>query len=235
MARGLSLSQLTSDLRDELRRANSAAAAPDATPHLHRTINHTYEVLYIEHPWPFLRKWFSLTLNAGQQYYDVPSGLDIVYVEKVKLKHNGLFIDIDRGIDLEDYSAFDPEADERSNPALKWDIRFTGSSEQIEVWPLPDSVSQSLRFFGPYQISKLVDNTDICRLDGELIVLFAAAEILKGEGNEGADAKLRLAQSLLQKHKIRSTSGAAGGFSVGNGRATNDRLNPRTTVRISGG
>lgn len=236
MARGATLAELISDLRDELRRANSPSASPDDTASLRRTINHVYRLLYYNHDWPFLNYVFpAITLNAGQRYYDVPTGLDADRVIEAKVKWSGDFIMLDRGITFDDYNGYDPEDDERTSPALKWDVRFTGETDQIEVWPLPDGTTQSLRFYGTYACDPLVNDTDTCRLESEVVVLFAAAELLKAQKSEDADAKLQLANELLRLVRIRSTSAGASGFRLGVGVTKDaDRPHPRATVRISG-
>src|SRR5690606_22028539 len=126
MARGATLSQLISDLRDELRRANSSSAGPDDTASLRRTINHVYRLLYYSHNWSFLNTRFAaIPFSAGQRYYDFPAGLDPDRITDVKLQWSGNFVPIERGISLEDFNAYDPENDERTSPAIKWDVAFT--------------------------------------------------------------------------------------------------------------
>lgn len=238
MARGATLRQLVSDLRDELRRANSPSASPDDTASLRRTINHVYRVLYYNHDWPFLTQMFpAITLNAGQRYYDLPGGLDADRVITSRVKWSGVFSPIERGIAYEDYTAFDPEDDERSSPALKWDVRFTGEREQIEIWPVPDGGAQSLRLFGITKCDELVSDDDVCRLESELVVLYAAAELLKAQESKDAEAKVQMAQELLRLLRIRaSAAGDEGQYRVGLGlTGMQEKLYPRTTVRISGG
>lgn len=236
MARGATLSELISDLRDELRRANSPSASPDDTPSLRRTINHVYRTLYYNHDWSFLKHNFqAITLNAGQRHYDLPPGLDADRIIEAKVKWSSDFLPVERGITMDDYNAYDPEDDERTSPILKWDVRFTGEREQIEVWPLPDGTAQSLRLFGVYACDPLVNDTDQCRLEGELIVLYAAAELLRAQKSDDADAKLQMAQELLRQLRIRSTSAGGSEFRLGAGmRSEADRPHPRATVRISG-
>lgn len=238
MARGATLRQLISDLRDELRRLNTPSAAPDDTPSLRRTINHVYRLIYYQHDWSFLRYRFpAITLNAGQRYYDVPAGLDADRILEAKVKWSGDFVDVHRGISTDDYNVHDPEENERSSPMLKWDIVFTGTKEQIEVWPLPDGTAQSLRLYGVYACDPLVSEDDICRLESEVIVLYAAAELLKAQKSEDAEAKLQQANELLRLVKIRSASAGenTGTFRLGLGVSDDSsRPHPRATVRISG-
>lgn len=233
MARGETLQQLISDLRDELRRVNAAYAGPADVDSLRRTINHTYRLLYLNHDWSHLHTRFArMTLNAGQRYYDPPDGLDFDRITDAVVWWSGEPQPLERGISFEDYDSYDPEADERTSPALKWDVRFTGVREQIEVWPLPDSAAQYLQFDGIYAVNRLVDNIDICRLDGDLIVLYAAAELLPNDSPD-KKAKQLQAQEMLRLLKIRGTSGAGKEHRLGVGESTTDPARfSRAVVRV---
>lgn len=234
MARGLSLGQLISDLRDELRRANSPSASPDDVASLRRTINHVYFTLYYAHDWTFLKTMFpKITLNAGQRFYDVPDGLDFERIVEMNVWWNALPTPVERGIGFADYAAYDPEANDRSSPMMKWDVRFTGDKEQIEVWPLPDSSAQALQFFGVYEHKRLVNDTDICRLDGELVVLYAAAELLPKDSPD-KETKLAMAKDLLRLLKIRGTAAAGKTYTNGAGGGGVQNVHPRAQVRVSG-
>ncbi|MER9685910.1 hypothetical protein [Mesorhizobium sp. M0139] len=223
MARGATLLQLISDLRDELRRANSPAAGPDDTGPLRRTINHVYATLYASHNWPHLLTYFDrVTLNAGQRYYDVPTGLDYERIIEVRNWWNGIPEPIERGISFDDYMSYDSTADVRSSPVLKWDVRFTGDREQIEYWPLPDTSTQAVQFVGMWAYAPLVNDTDTCRLDSDIIVLYAAAELLP-DTSPDKKAKLQLGQELLRLAKVRSSSGAGKTFQLGLGEASSRR------------
>src|SRR3546814_15776455 len=50
-----------------------------------------------------------------------------------------------RGIRSEDYAAYDSAAGERVDPVLRWDVQFTGTTDQIEVWPIPASNGMRLQ------------------------------------------------------------------------------------------
>lgn len=235
MARGESLRQLISDLRDELRRANSPSASPDDVPSLRRTINHVYRLLYYDNEWPFLDRLFErITLNPGQQYYDFPEGLDPDRVITAHVWWSGLASEIERGIAIEDYNAWDPQQNQRSSPAMKWDVRFTGEREQIEVWPLPDTSSQTLQFFGTQAAPRLVNDEDVCVLESELVVLYAAAELAPADSPDKS-AKLELAREMLRLTKVRANSAGGKEFRVGLGASGGQKVHPRALVRISGG
>lgn len=234
MARGKTLRQLVSDLRDELRRANSPTAGPDDIASLRRTINHNYNILWMGNDWPFLRRRFpAITLNAGQRYYDFPSGLDPERITDVKVKWSADFMPVERGITVQDYTLFDSESDERSAPMMKWDIQFTGTREQIEVWPIPDATAQSLRFDGVQSRDELVDDDDICYLESEIVVLYSAAELLPKD-SPSKDAKLALAKELLRLARVRGNSAGGREFRLGLEGEGSNRPHFRSNVRVSG-
>lgn len=184
--------------------------------------------------WAFLNKRFTISLSAGQRYYDVPSGLDLERIECVKSKYGGSFYDVTRGIDLEDYNIHDSEADtpERSSPVLKWDFQFT-TTPQIELWPIPDADTQKLYIEGMHAISPLVNDSDVCLLDSEIIVLYAAAELLQSVSAKDADAKRDLAAELQRLHGLRGNSGGSTPVTIGAGTNPNNARSTRAVVRIS--
>lgn len=233
MARGVALAELISNVRDELRRANSPSASPDDEASIRRTINHVYHVLGMSNDWPFLNTLFDgITLQAGSRYYDFPDGLDPNRVIEAKVYWGALYTTLERGISLADYNAWNPVLDQRSAPMLKWDVRFTGTKEQIEVWPLPDSTAQVLQFYGTQAMPTLVNNTDKCKLESEIIVLYAAAELLPKDAPD-KDAKLELAKEALRLAKIRGNSASGAEYRLGVGHETKNKF-PRVTVRIGG-
>lgn len=209
MARGTAFSELVTRLRAELRRATDLSVNTADVATLKETINHVYAMLYQQYDWPHLRRVFDkIDLAAGQRYYDFPSGLDVDRVERAVAWYDGIAHDLTRGIDHVDYNSYDSTlaTPERSDPPLKWDVRWTGSSEQIEIWPIPATNDVDLQFVGTQAISRLVNDADLCRLDDYAVVLFAAAELLKAVKANDSDAKLQAAQSHLARLRARLAS-----------------------------
>ena len=194
MPRGTQFSVLQSRLRSELQRSNSVAVGVDDLPSLKETLNHQYNLLYLSRDWAHLRKVFSKTLSAGTRYYDPPTGLNTERVEQVAVEWSNHPYDVLMGIGFDEYAQFDSDSDERSDPVRKWDVRWTGTT-QIEVWPLPTAEDQTLRLRGIQDAPRLVNDTDPCLLDDNVVVLHAAAELVKDENEK--KIKLALADKFL--------------------------------------
>lgn len=211
MARGTQFQQLVTMLRAELGRSTNAALGVADVPALKQVINRVYETLYEKPVWPHLRREFGkIALAAGQRYYDMPALLDSDGVEKAVVWWNGEPYPLRKGIGFEDYAAYDSTIDERNSPAAKWDIRYTGTTDQIEIWPVPADNQQTLQFIGRTKFTRLVNDADLCRLDDTLVVLKAAAALsVSRKSNDAAmfsaDAQGRYDDLLANGHAADET------------------------------
>lgn len=207
MARNTTLGQIVGMLRDEIGRSNAAGSAGVADFNtLKQLINRYYESLYLDYDWPHLRFIAPrVSLSPGERYYDVPTALDYERIEKIVTWTNGRPYDLDRGIAEDDYRIFSSEDGERADPPLKWDIRHTGTKEQIEIWPMPASAGQSFQITSFRKFVRLIADGDTCKLDDNLIVLFAAAE---AADEKAAPGKLAAAKALYNRLRGR-TKGAS--------------------------
>lgn len=197
MARGTQLLQLVTMLRDESGRNDSVAVGVDETATLKQILRRTQNTLYERHTWEHLRTLFDrIPLQAGERYYDFPDTLNFDRVEEVAVWDGSLPRPVTRGISFREYAIYDSEHDVRADPALRWDVRWTGDKEQIEIWPVPASNNLSLQFLGIRKCRPLIANSDVCDLDDHLIVLSAAAELMP-KGSEQAKIKAGLAADRL--------------------------------------
>lgn len=199
MARGVSLLQLVTRLRAELGRSTSPALGSADVPTLQQAINRAYETLY-KKDWQHLRREFpKITLSAGQRYYDIPAQLDSDRIEKVVVWWNGEPYPLLKGIGFEHFAAYDSTIDERNSPAARWDIRFTGTTDQIEIWPIPADNQQTLQIIGKTKFARLVNDTDLCRLDDNLVILHAAARLAVARKSNDASLFAADAKELLEE------------------------------------
>lgn len=216
MARGTSFGELLTQLRIAARYDPNPALSLNLVPLMQQTLRDTQERLYDEFDWPFLRIRTDKVLAAGQRYYDIPTGLNLERVLAVDVLHAGQWSPVERGIGLEDFNASDSETGARMDPPTRWDVIDTGAGEQIEVWPIPATDGALLRFTGIRKLNPLVELADIADLDDQMVVAFAAGELLAGAKNPEAQVKFTQGgrrKTLLQGRvtKRRTNSFVLGG------------------------
>lgn len=217
MARGTTLGQLVTMLREEIGDATSAALGQNNLPHLKRILQRTQEFLWNDHTWGHLRVYREDVLQAGQRYYSFPTDLSFDRVENCHVRYDEDWRVVGYGIELVNYNASDPELDEREDPVVLWQAY---ENDQYEVWPLPATNGYRLRFEGIKNLAPLVADDDRADLDDNLIVLFAATEILARRNAADAKAKENLATRLYNRLKGQQT-GKKGMIVMGGGRDPN--------------
>lgn len=231
MPTGTQLLQLVQMLRNETGRSDSVAVGVDDLPALKHLLKRTQTQLYDEHPWDHLRQVFErIPLQSGERYYDFPDEFNFDRIEKVSVWYNSIPVPVERGIGFDEYSVYDSEADSRADPVLHWDVRWTGSEAQCEVWPIPSTNTQELQFIGIRALRPLVANADVCDLDDFMIVLYAAAELLAKSDPDLAKLKLGLAKARF--NRIKGNAGNNGRrYVMGGSQPVVDR--GRAVVRVS--
>ena len=233
MARGTQFIQLIDMVRAEVEQSTNPSVGIDYLPSIKRRIVRVQESLYDEYDWPFLRIKPIKLLQAGSRFYDFPTDLNLERVEEVSVWYNDQPCDVERGIDFSHYAQYDSEATppERSDPVLRWDVRWTGTKEQIEVWPVPASDTMRLQFVGIRNLRPLVSDNNVADLDDTLITLFVAAEILAKQ--ESSDAQLKANQATARHNRLKGrVKGASAPTIIGGGRAKQDRARG-TTIHIA--
>lgn len=229
MARGTSFLNLQGMLRDETGRASNVAVGPDDLAQLKTKLRRVQTMLYDEYDWPFLRQVFpAITLAAGVQYVNFPSGLNNLHLERVEsvvVYYGTLPYPVDRGITEREYAIYNSLNGVSASPVMRWDSRWTGSADQVEIWPLPPDNTQTLVFTGKRDLRPLLADADVCDLDDEMIVLFAAAEILEKQGAANADTVKKAADARFTRMKGR-VKGATRPRRLGMGNGPMDKRFP---------
>lgn len=224
---------LVSDLKDEIGQATSVGLGVDFLQKLKYDIQRTYQSLYDDYDWPHLNTKAEKLLAAGSRYYDFPATVDLTAVSAVVPYYNGQFhSELQRGIGSSEYAMFDSYADVRSDPVMRWDTYWSGTTPQFEVWPIPASNDQKLYFFGKRKITPLVDDEDLCLLDDIMVVLFAAARILKRQNS--ADAKETLAEAQARFARVRANTGPAKKIRMGMGDRENNWQSGKVVLSVTG-
>lgn len=235
MARGTQLSELVSKLKAETRISSAVSLTVDQEANYKIALQRHQETLYDEYDWPHLRVVLSKALVAGSRFYDFPvdatlGTINLERVEEVRVTHNSHPHPVDRGIGFDEYAQYEPEDNERADPVRRWDARWTGSKTQIEVWPLP-ATAQTLRIQGLRELRPLISNSDTADLDDQLIVLFAAANILQAKEADDWQQKLSAANSRFSRLKGRSKGGTE--MTTYGGGTASRRARHGTIIRIA--
>ena len=235
MARGVQLTQLVDDLRAETGRDSSVAAGRNELHSLKQRLARAQRTLYAAYDWPFLRVQATIPLQAGERYYDWPEEIDKDRLQEMQVKWNSTWYPVCRGISADDYNSYDSAADERNDPAQKWDIRTTGATlatqvEQIEVWPVPASNDAVLHLWGLRPLKALTSDSDVCDLDSDLIVLSLAAKMLGRQKSADAPLVQKQADDLWKK-LTGNSQGGSGNISMRGGASAQKYVG--TIIRVA--
>ena len=193
MARGTQFFTMVQMLRSELGRSTNVAVGVDDLATLKYALNKAAAQVADDHEWPHLRTEFDkIELQAGERYYDLPALLNYDRIELARVWWAGSPHKVQRGITLDNYLSYDSTNDERSSPAMKWDVRNVDGAEQIEIWPIPSGDNdQQLQFVGQRKVAAMVNDADLCPLDDYLVIFKAAVglDIKKSQYNQGQYAE----------------------------------------------
>ena len=206
MARNTTLQVLLDDLRSESGHAISASMGKATQEMMVTLLNRVQRRLWEDFAWPFLQVKKDVELQAGSRYYDIPSGLTLERVQKASFKYSGIWEHIAYGINPEDYTTYDSDIGTRSWPIQKYEAY--GGSEDIEVWPIPSNNANTttgdglLRLEGTGNLSPFIALSDTADLDDQLIVLFAASELLMRQ--KSPDAQMKMGQATAHYQRLRA-------------------------------
>lgn len=204
----LPLSSLIEQVRIEARLSTNPSRGLDATEYLTQVVNRNYQLLWDDFDWEHNKVSHTeavVELQAGQNIYDFPSMVDSSTVSKAWATVGNVWIPLTYGISPDDYSAVNPEKDERADPAQKWEVR---SPTKFEVHPMPASNVERIGFdCAKRKFTPLVKQEDVAQIDALCIILICASELLANQSAKDAQVKLRLAENRINKMKARSSSG----------------------------
>ena len=217
MARGTSLGQLIEDLRSEVGHSLQPNLGKATRDVLINQIQRVQRRLWDDYSWPFLRVHRDITISAGQRYYDLPSDIVFERIERVEFKHGDVWDKLHFGIGADQLNQHDSDNGVRSSPIRRYD---THENNQIEFWPIPANNSESdgaysVRIHGVRNLSPLIAEADTADLDDQLIVLYAAAEVLARQRQ--ADAQNKLAQAQAHYSRLKARTAKTETFVIGGG------------------
>lgn len=198
-------------------------------------LNNQQAFLVNQHAYLLGKVRAELTAVVGQQYYDLPTGIDFDRLEKPEFTNVSNFrYRIGFGIGQEEYNIFRSDLGVRATPVMKWDLVNYQGALKIELWPIP-SVAQTIMLAGVLPLEQMVEDTDTCVIDDLVLVLFTAAELLARLGSQDAAAKAAKAKAALDSLKASypsrfETFNLAGKREVHNGFYTGNNRRPVVAV-----
>lgn len=199
MARGESLDEILLKVRRETGRADSPQVNQADTARMTQMINRTQKMLWKEHNWPHLVRYAIVPLQTGVRYYPYPADIDEDRCTGIHyLQGTNDIVRMDRGVTPTEYLAFNSLKDERNDPPMRYDVRDVDGQTRIEVWPIPATNTYELIVTGLRPLPTLIEaDAQIgpirSLLDGDMLALFVAAELLGEKGQ----TKAVLAQRML--------------------------------------
>jgi hypothetical protein len=231
--RGRTLTQLLESVRLESGRSSSTTLGQNEEPALKQRINRIYEFFWFDHSWPHLKIMDAdKSVAAGVYEFDPPTAIDLETIEKVACRFGDKWHPMGRGINTELYNALDSEADERSFPIENYDIQYTGAAAQIVVWPRP-SQDTTVRFQGRRAFAKLVNGSDVCYLDDQIIYLHAAAELLAKAEDPMAESMASAARRRLNIMKYGLGKNRNSKFNLGGQQSVEPSKRGQGEVRVA--
>ena len=221
MALGKTFSQVIEAVRDECGTSSNSSRSVDNLPYLKRLINRVYETIYDGFDWTFLRidnDEATKTLQAGQVYYDFPVAMSLDTTLTADTFYGNIWVPLIYGISPMDYNAMDPAHNQRADPQQKWRVvTDANGAVQFEVWPMPASDGNLVRFKGRRGFVEMVNDADICRVDHIVVSLYVAAEVLAKKSQKDADLKVAAAKNRMAE--LRSSYSDRKRVRVGMGRS----------------
>jgi len=208
----MSLNDMLAELRSEARISANVAHGAHLLPGHIALLRRVQEEVYSAYDWPSVQATGAVEAPAGARYLAYPTNIAFGGVREVYAKKPGCkWQEISFGITPEHLNEYDSDDDERAPDVRAWANYASPDAEIVnqnmfEVWPIPD-VDTKLRFHGRMALRPLADvDTDHSTVDGPIIVLHAAAEILAGQRAE--DASLKLQKATGRYALLRQTQNA---------------------------
>lgn len=218
MPRGVTLAQMRVDLRAEIGHSLNAAHGTNSEATQNYLLRRTQEALFETFDWPMRKIYRDVNFNAGTQYIDYPTDviferINTVWVSTTSTS-NEHWQPMGYGITPEMLNIHSSASGARSWPVSNW--QHNPDQDKIEIWPLPTKAG-TIKIEATLGLAPLVDNTDVCTLDSNMIVLFTAASVLARQKSEDAALKLSEAQDYKRRLIAQISSDKSGGFVLGGG------------------
>lgn len=196
--RAETLGTLITRLRADTGQSLSAALGVNQRDTLVNTLQRVQEELYLNHEWPFLRHNETLTLPAGDYTASIPTDIN---PDRIRATYARASAAVDAEWTgplafLDDPGIRAPgEGDvTRSLPAMWWSKLNPDTNQLYFMFAPRSDVAVQIKVAGMLPLQPFVEDADRSTLDGTLLVMAAASEILLRQ--EAKDAPQKQARML---------------------------------------
>jgi hypothetical protein len=238
MLRIMTLSEMLAELRFEARLSADVGHGSHLEARHTALLRRVQEQLYASHDWPNLRVTSDVTVPSGQRYTAYPETVQPDAIREVFARPADLpdpWKELTYGIEPAQLNQTNSDAGETAAQPSRWQPYQPLAAEQadfsmFELWPVPNQ-STSIRFRGKRKLGPLVNpDTDRSTLDGMVVVLFAATELLASQKAEDAPIKGQAAQARLGMLLKRAAPGDNRRTSMVPGATRNPRRTQRFNI-----
>lgn len=226
--RYMTLNELLDELRAEAGLSQNVAHGVTLVDPHKALLRRVQEELWLTYDWPHLSTVQNVTVPAGQRYTAYPDRVAFEGIKDVWARDDQQtdWRKLGYGIGLDHLNDVDSDDGETQSPVRRWQHYISPAGEAIndnmfEVWPVPER-DTTVRFAAKRKLFPLTDNTHKTTIDGPLIALQAAAEILARQKAEDAALKLQRAadrRKLLGLRQSAPDTRRANRASVGSARS----------------
>lgn len=190
MRSGVTLATIRNEVMIEAGLSTQAGHAASSKEKIDQLINRVERIMAAKDEWPTQHFEERVAVVADAQYVTLPSNITFTMIESVHVSYGSEWLPVAYGIGARERTIYNET--QRASPISRYEYSAERPT-QIEVWPI-GADAQTLLFQGSKTIGAMVDESDVCTLDADVIVLRCAAEIL-GRNNQ-ADAELKLSEAI---------------------------------------
>lgn len=225
--RYMTLTEMLDELRAEARISQNVAHGVHLADAHSKRLRRVQEELYLAYDWPHLNTRADKAVGTNVRFAEYPALFTFEGITHAEVREDERWCRLTYGIEAEHYNTHDEG--EQAYPIRRWQNYLSPDAETInsnmfEVWPTPDR-DVTFRFHGRRKLFPLTEGAHKSSIDGPLIVLHAAAEILAAQKGEDASLKLQKAQDRQRLLKLRQKSHGSRPMNLA-GRSNQSRLRP---------
>lgn len=210
-------------VRNEAKLSSNTSRGIDHLDHIRQVIRRNYLTLAEDYDWQHLelKKESAVSralLQAGLRTYAFPAAVNPLKITRAWVKWGNVWEKVSYGVSYEEFSALDPDANQRTDPVTNWQFY---SDIEFEVWPLPATNGvvngiNEVAFEGQKKVEQLLADSNRLDLDDHMIVLLTAAEILASDGQKVA-SQLKGDAAMARMLRVRGNLGSKTRYTIGLG------------------